>query len=144
MLRNAPWGAYGTRGVIVNTASVSGHVAFAGIGPYAVSKHAVVGLTRSAALDYGQRGIRVNAIAPGGVDTPMRRRATAAGGYTGPQPAPMPNVYRRVNTADEMAEVVLFLASDAGSSVLGTDVDVTGGMLTGAHLPSPPAAAPAG
>jgi hypothetical protein len=43
-----------------------------------------------------------------------------------------------------MAEVVLFLASDAGSSVLGTDVDVTGGMLTGAHLHSPPAAAPAG
>jgi len=144
MLRNAPWGAYGTRGVIVNTASVSGHVGFAGIGPYAVSKHAVVGLTRSAALDYGARGIRVNAIAPGGVDTPMRRRATAAGGYTGRQPAPMPNVYHRVNTTDEMAEVVLFLASDAGSSILGTDVDVTGGMLTGAHLHSPPAAAPAG
>lgn len=55
----------------------------------------------------------------------------------------MPNVYRRVNTTGEMADVVLFLASDAGSSVLGVDVDVTGGMPSGAYLPPPPTASAA-
>ncbi len=131
---NAPWGAFGTRGVVVNNASGSGHVGFAGISPYSASKHAVVGLTRCAALEYGPRGVRVNAVAPGGVDTPMRRRAYAARHYAGPQPAPMPNLPRRANTTGEIADVVLFLASDAGSSLHGTDVDVTGGMLTGAYL----------
>lgn len=68
------------------------------------------------------------------VDTPMRRRAYEAQGYTGPQPAPMPNIPRRVNTVAEMADVVLFLASNAASSLMGTDLDVTGGNLTGAFF----------
>ena len=58
-------------GHIINNASVSGHVGFANIGPYSVSKHAVIGLTRCAALEYGPQNIRINSISPGGVDTPM-------------------------------------------------------------------------
>ena len=102
--------------------------------PYSASKHAIIGLTRCAALEYGERGIRINSISPGGVDTPMRRRAYEAQGYTEPQPAPMPNIPRRVNTVAEMADVVLFLASNAASSLMGTDLDVTGGNLTGAFF----------
>jgi NAD(P)-dependent dehydrogenase (short-subunit alcohol dehydrogenase family) len=138
LLRNQPWGAHGTRGVIVNNASTSGHRGYAGISPYSTSKHAVLGLTKCAALEYGERGVRINSISPGGVDTPMRRQAGVLQGYSGPQPAPMPNIPRRVSTVEEMADVVMFLASDAGSSLQGTDLDVTGGNLTGAFLPRPP------
>jgi NAD(P)-dependent dehydrogenase (short-subunit alcohol dehydrogenase family) len=62
LLRNEPSGAFGTRGVIINNASVSGHVGFANIVPYSASKHAIVGITRGAAIEYGPRGIRVNSI----------------------------------------------------------------------------------
>ncbi|WP_254721885.1 SDR family NAD(P)-dependent oxidoreductase [Kovacikia minuta] len=65
-------------GKIVNNASVSGHVGFATIAPYSASKHAIVSLTKVAALEYSDKNIRVNAIAPGAVDTPMLRRALAA------------------------------------------------------------------
>lgn len=137
LLRNEPKGTFGSRGVIINNASTSGHRGYARISPYSTSKHAVLGLTKCAALEYGDRGIRVNSILPGGVDTPMRRIAGQLQGYSGPQPAPMPNIPRRVNTVEEMADVVMFLASDAASSLTGTDLDVTGGNLTGAHLPMP-------
>lgn len=137
MLRNEPWGAFGTRGVVVNNASTSAHRGYRGISPYSASKHAILGLTRCAALEYGEQGVRVNSISPGGVDTPMRRQAGEAQGYKGPHPAPMPNIPRRVNTVQEMADVVMFLASDAASSLTGTDLDVTGGNLTGAYLPPP-------
>jgi NAD(P)-dependent dehydrogenase (short-subunit alcohol dehydrogenase family) len=136
MLANQPWGAYGTRGVIINNASTSGHRGYARISPYSTSKHAVLGLTKCAALEYGERGVRITSISPGGVDTPMRRLAGQLQGYSGSQPAYMPNIPRRVNTVEEMADVVMFLASDAGSSLQGTDLDVTGGNLTGAYLPT--------
>lgn len=135
LLRNEPWGAYGTRGVIINNASTSGHRGYANISPYSASKHAILGLTRCAALEYGDEGVRIDSISPGGVDTPMRRRATEAGGYTGPHPAPMPNIPRRVNTVEEIANLVMFLASNAASSLMGADLDVTGGNLTGAYIP---------
>lgn len=54
MLANAAWGRYGLKGVIINNASVSAHGGFPGIGPYSVSKHGVLGLTRGAAVDYGK------------------------------------------------------------------------------------------
>jgi len=131
MLRNEPWGTFGTRGVIINNASVSGHVGFANIALYSASKHAVIGLTKCAALEYGLQGIRINSISPGGVDTPMRRRAYEKQGVPAEQPLPPPpNIVRRVNTPEEMARMVMFLSSDDASSVLGTDIDVTSGMLT--------------
>lgn len=138
MLRNEPWGRYGLRGVVVNNASVSAHGGFPGIGCYAASKHAVLGLTRSAALDYGARGIRINSLSPGGVDTPMRRRSLRAQGRD-PDGNPAPNVEYRTNTVAEMADVVLFLCHpDAPSSIQGTDLDVTMGMLTGPFTPADP------
>lgn len=135
MLKNEPWGAFGTRGVVINTASTSGHRGYAGISPYAASKAAILALTRNAALEYGPQGVRVTSISPGGVDTPMRRRAYAAQGLRDDQPLPpVPNIARRANTVDEMVEVVLFLSSDAGSSLTGTDLDLTGGNLTGPYF----------
>ena len=65
-------------GVIINNASVSGHVGFATIAPYSASKHAIMSLTKVAALEYANKNIRVNSISPGAVDTPTLRRALAA------------------------------------------------------------------
>lgn len=134
LLKNNAEGINGTRGIIINIASVSAHVGFAKISPYSTSKHAILGLTKSAQLDYGEKGIRINSISPGGVDTPMRRRAYEIQGYTGTHPAPMPNLSHRANTVEEMANVLMFLASDNASSIFGTDIDLTGGMLTGAFF----------
>lgn len=138
LLANEPWGRYGLRGVIINTASISGHGGFPDIGPYSISKHGVIGLTRCAALDYGGQGLRVLSISPGGVDTPMRRASIEAQG-SDPDENPAPNIQYRTNTSQEMADVVLWLASaDAPSSVQGTDIDVTMGMLTGPFAPPEP------
>jgi NAD(P)-dependent dehydrogenase (short-subunit alcohol dehydrogenase family) len=136
LTRNEPWGAYGTRGVVINNASTSGHRGYARISPYSASKHAIIGLTRCAALEYGSQGVRINSISPGGVDTPMRDRAYESQGIK--DPPPVPNIPRRVNTVEEMADVVMFLASDAASSLVGTDLDVTGGNLTGAYFTQAP------
>ena len=136
MLKNKPRGRAGLRGAIINNSSVSAHGAFAGIAPYSVSKHGVLGLTRAAATDHGADGIRVVSISPGGVDTPMRRAAVEALGLN-PDDAPTPNIEYRTNDVAEMADVVMFLASpDAPSSIQGTDIDVTMGMLTGPLTPA--------
>ncbi len=134
MLRNEPWGRGGLRGVIVNNSSVSAHGGFPTIGPYSTSKHGVLGLTRGAAMDYGGHGIRVVGIAPGGVDTPMRRASIVAQGRD-PESAQAPNIMHRTNSSDEIADMVMFLATDAASALQGTDLDVTMGMLTGPFAP---------
>lgn len=115
-------------GSIINNSSVSGKVGFANIMPYSMSKHAIVGLTKCAALEYGPQNIRINAFSPGGVDTPMRRQAILA--QNGDPTTPPPNMPERINTSYEMARVVMMLASDDATSILGTDIDVTTGMLT--------------
>jgi NAD(P)-dependent dehydrogenase (short-subunit alcohol dehydrogenase family) len=139
MVTNPPSGSFGTKGVIINNASVSGHVGFGLISPYSASKHALLGLTNCAAIEYGLQGVRVNSISPGGVDTAMRRQSFLARGFPSDQPLPtVPNLPRRVNTVDEIAQAVMFLASDAASSLFGTDLDLTGGMLTGAYFTQAP------
>lgn len=115
-------------GHIINNSSVSAHVGFANIMPYSMSKHAVAALTKCAALEYGPQNIRINAISPGGVDTPMRRQAILA--QNGDPTTPPPNLPGRINTAYEMARVVMMLASEDATSILGVDLDVTTGMLT--------------
>jgi len=134
ILRNEPWGRGGLRGVVINNSSVSAHGGFPTIGPYSVSKHGVLGLTRGAAMDYGGLGIRVVGIAPGGVNTAMRRASIEAQGRD-PDEAQAPNMSYRTNTPEEMADMVMFLATDAASSLQGTDLDVTMGMLTGPFAP---------
>lgn len=118
------------RGVIINTASISAEVGFATISPYNASKHGIASLTKVGALEYAEKGIRVNALAPGAVDTPMLRRAAAAFGMTYEEIAQDYPV-KRIVAASEMATVVMFLASDAASAIHGTDLDASGGYLAG-------------
>ena len=117
-------------GVIINTASISAEVGFSTIAPYNSSKHAVASLTKVAALEYAGDNIRVNAFAPGAVDTPMLRRAAAAFGVTYEQIA-QDYPIKRIVRATEMAAVVMWLSSDESSAVIGTDIDASGGYLTG-------------
>ena len=116
-------------GAIVNTASVSAEVGFATIAPYSASKHAVAALTKVAGLEYAAHGIRVNAVAPGAVDTPMLRRAAEAFGLTYEQIA-QDYPIKRIVRADEIARVIMFLASADASVVVGQDLDATGGYLS--------------
>ncbi|KAG6000821.1 hypothetical protein E4U21_004964 [Claviceps maximensis] len=116
----------GQRGSIVNVASILGLRGLASAAAYTASKHAVVGLTRVAALDYADRGLRVNAICPGFTDTPFltgageRLRALVA---TSAAATPM----RRWARPDEIADGVLFLAGGRSSFVTGTTLAVDGG-----------------
>lgn len=117
-------------GVIVNTASISAEVGFGTIAPYNASKHAVASLTKVAALEYAADNIRVNAFAPGAVDTPMLRRAAEAFDMTYEEIA-QDYPIRRIVRAEEMAAVVVWLSSDEAGPVVGTDIDASGGYLTG-------------
>ncbi|MEH2276074.1 MAG: SDR family oxidoreductase [Nostoc sp.] len=115
-------------GCIVNMASVSGYKGYTEIGPYSVSKHAVLGLTKVAALEYAKDNIRITSISPGGVDTPMLRRAREQRRQTfeqGSRAIPI----GRTNTVEEMARAVMFLVSDEASAFHGSLVDVTSGIL---------------
>ncbi len=118
-------------GAIVNTASVAGVVADPGMSPYVASKHGVVGLTKAAAIEYGRRGIRINAIAPGLVRTPMTERWLADPGFrqsffaAGPfAPSPL----GRAAEPEEMAGTVLHLCSDAATFTIGQIAVVDGGQ----------------
>jgi NAD(P)-dependent dehydrogenase (short-subunit alcohol dehydrogenase family) len=116
-------------GVIINNASVSGHVGFATIAPYSASKHAIISLTKVAALEYAGKNIRVNAIAPGAVDTPMLRRALAAW-KTNFETVSQEYPIKRIVMPEEIARSVMFLGSDDASCITGMDLDATGGYLT--------------
>jgi NAD(P)-dependent dehydrogenase (short-subunit alcohol dehydrogenase family) len=108
-------------GAIVNTSSVMGKVAQAGIGAYAAAKAGVIGLTQSVALDYAQHGIRVNAVCPGGIRTPMtdalQQRITA---FT--QLVPM----GRLGEAEEIANAVVWLCSEQASYITGQALMIDG------------------
>lgn len=116
-------------GSIVNTASVGGHVGFAKTAPYNASKHAIISLTKVAALEYADKNIRVNSISPGAVDTPMLRRALRSWNVS-PQQVVSEYPIKRLATAEEMARAVMWLSSAEPACVVGTDIDVTGGYLT--------------
>jgi len=115
-------------GAIVNTSSVAGVVGFEGTPAYVASKHGVVGLTKAAALEYATSGIRVNAVCPGVIRTPMIDRIVAA------RPN-MAEVYRtmhpigRLGEAEEIAEAAMWLCSDAASFVTGHCMVVDGGLV---------------
>lgn len=114
-------------GAIVNIASTSGLKAGWGMVPYGTSKHAVVGLTRNAALDYANLGIRVNAVAPGPILTPAMSAASEEQQRIWASPVPM----RRFGQAREVADAAAFLLSDAASFTTGTILETDGGFMQG-------------
>jgi NAD(P)-dependent dehydrogenase (short-subunit alcohol dehydrogenase family) len=113
-------------GVIINNSSMGGIIAFAGVSPYIASKHAVMGLTRSVALDYAKQGIRINAVNPGLIATEMMDRLTPPGS-TPQQTAASIVPMGRMGTPDEVAAAVVFLCSDAASYITGQSLLVDGG-----------------
>jgi NAD(P)-dependent dehydrogenase (short-subunit alcohol dehydrogenase family) len=113
-------------GAIVNTSSVAGHVGLAQVSVYIASKHAVEGLTKSAALEFAKQNIRINAVAPGVIATEMFDRF--AGDEMRDQIASIIPV-GRVGVGEEIAAAVLYLASDAAKFTTGTSLIVDGGWV---------------
>ncbi|HSP14613.1 MAG TPA: glucose 1-dehydrogenase [Thermoanaerobaculia bacterium] len=112
-------------GAIVNMASIFGQAAHEGSAGYVAAKHGVIGLTKSAALEYAARGIRINAVGPGYIDTPMlsrlpdeRRKALGALHPIG-----------RLGRPEEVAELVRWLCSDSASFITGAYYPIDGGYL---------------
>jgi NAD(P)-dependent dehydrogenase (short-subunit alcohol dehydrogenase family) len=115
-------------GSIVNLSSVAGQIGFPGASVYVASKHAVEGLTKSAALEGAAAGVRVNAVAPGPIATDMLdrfvgRNEEAKSGFLSTIPA------KRAGTVDEIAQTILFLASDKARYLTGQSIAVDGGFM---------------
>jgi NAD(P)-dependent dehydrogenase (short-subunit alcohol dehydrogenase family) len=114
------------RGSIVNCSSIAGQIGFPGIPAYVASKHGVLGLTKTAALENAKTGIRINAVCPGVIQTPMIDRFTQNNQDAKVQLANSAPLGRMGNP-DEIATVVLWLCSDAASYVQGQAITVDGG-----------------
>jgi NAD(P)-dependent dehydrogenase (short-subunit alcohol dehydrogenase family) len=113
-------------GAIVNTASIGGHNGARHKAAYIAAKHGVIGLTKAAAIDASDRGVRVNAVSPGSVDTPMLRS------FVGDDPALVEvrekaTLVGRLGQPEEIANAVVWLCSDEASFVTGTSLIVDGG-----------------
>lgn len=113
-------------GAIVNMASILGKVGFPMSSAYVTAKHGVVGLTENAALEYATQGIRVNAVGPGFIKTPLLAKNLTEEQLTG---IAAMHPMQRLGTAQEVAELVLWLASDKASFVTGSYYNVDGGYL---------------
>jgi NAD(P)-dependent dehydrogenase (short-subunit alcohol dehydrogenase family) len=113
-------------GAIVNCSSLGGLVGLPGRAAYHASKHGVLGLTKSAALEYAPRGIRINAICPGTIETPMVEDMIAKGELDVPA-AVAAQPIGRLGRTDEIAAAVLWLCSPGASFVLGVALPVDGG-----------------
>jgi NAD(P)-dependent dehydrogenase (short-subunit alcohol dehydrogenase family) len=113
-------------GAIVNCSSLGGLVGLPGRAAYHASKHGVIGLTTSAALEYAPRGIRINAVCPGAIDTPMVADMITKGELN-PDDAAASTPIARLGHAEEIAASVLWLCSLGASYVVGVALPVDGG-----------------
>ena len=114
-------------GAIVNNSSIGGLIGGAGRAPYHATKHGVLGLTKSAAIEYATKGIRINAVCPGTIETPMVEQMIKVGDL--PEEATKEWApIKRFGKASEVAEVVLWLFSPASSYVIGQPISVDGGI----------------
>ncbi len=116
------------KGVIVNCASIAGLVGYPGLPAYVASKHGVVGLTKTTALECARKGIRVNAVCPGAIKTPMIDRVTGKRKEAEQQFADMEPI-GRLGQPEEVASAVLWLCSDEASFVTGHALAVDGGWI---------------
>ena len=122
-------GNEGRGGAIVNIASTNSFRPQHDQPAYTASKHAVIGLTRSAAYDYGPRGIRINAVCPGSIDTPMLRNAMARRGRDPQDVVSRLSLIGRFGRPEEIASAALWLCSDGASFVYGHPLAVDAGYL---------------
>jgi NAD(P)-dependent dehydrogenase (short-subunit alcohol dehydrogenase family) len=116
-------------GAIINTSSIAGHIGFPGAGVYAATKFAVEGLTKSAALEYAQQGIRVTAVAPGAIVTEMIERFAGGEHSEMGKGLAAQHPMGRMGRSEEVAAAVLYLASDAAKFTTGVSLPVDGGFL---------------
>jgi NAD(P)-dependent dehydrogenase (short-subunit alcohol dehydrogenase family) len=114
-------------GAIVNMSSTAGTSAFRGGGPYVAAKHAILGLTKAAAVDYAARHVRVNAVAPGPIDTHRMRGLPEAYRDQARQAVPM----RRLGVGSDVGEAVVWLCSESSGFVTGATLAIDGGRLAG-------------
>lgn len=114
-------------GAIVNSSSIAGLTGAPGRAAYAATKHGVIGLTKSAGAEYAAKGIRVNAVCPGTIDTPMVHHMVGTGDLSQEEAIKAMPIHR-LASADEVAAVVLWLCSDAASFVIGQPIAVDGGF----------------
>jgi 3alpha(or 20beta)-hydroxysteroid dehydrogenase len=133
----------GGGGAIINICSASALIGLNGLFAYGASKWALRGVTQMAAMELGHRGVRVNSIFPGGVDTAMSARGTTPDDTSARQAerarfAGQP--IQRIAQPEEIAAATLFLASDEASYICGTELVVDGGMTLGKYLPALPGA----
>jgi len=115
-------------GAIVNNSSVGGLIGFPGVSVYVASKHAVIGLTKSAALEYAAKSIRVNAVSPGGIVTPMLDRFTGGADTDFFKQLEAMHPIGRTGLPEEIAEAVVWLCSEKASFVTGQSLAVDGGF----------------
>ena len=118
-------------GAIVNMASVAGLNATANLAAYVAGKSGIIGLTKVAALDYADQGIRVNVVAPG----PIRTYHIEAAGEQAIRASSMSTPMRRMGTSAEVAQTVLWLCSDQSSFITGTVIPIDGGQAAGNKPP---------
>lgn len=116
------------KGVIINCSSVAGLVGFNGFPAYVASKHGVIGLTKTAALEYAKEGIRINAVCPGVIDTPMIDRITKRDKEKEKQFSNMEPV-GRFGSPEEIANAVVWMCSDEASFITGHSMVVDGGFV---------------
>jgi NAD(P)-dependent dehydrogenase (short-subunit alcohol dehydrogenase family) len=114
-------------GAIVNNSSAAGHIGFPGSSVYVASKFAVIGLSKTAALEFARQGIRVNSVSPGPIQTEMFDRAFGEGETEMKKTIATQTLVGRVGTPEEIASAVLWLSSPGAAFITGQDVIVDGG-----------------